>query len=108
MDIDKDIFETSQEILLRYNSVKPDLSVYETRFQYLEMANNNLTRHTCKIQYLEMANNNLTRRTCKIQYLEMANNNLTRRRCKLQYLEMANNKKHMQMNISQQKYARGS
>ena len=57
MDIDKDIIDTSQEIFLQSNSVKPDLSVYETR---------------------------------------------------LQYLEMANNKKHMQMNISQQKYARGS
>ena len=91
MDIDNDIFDTSQEILLQSNSVKPGLSVNETRLQYLEMANNNLTRHTCKIQYLEMANNNLPSRSCKIHYFEMANN-----------------KKHMQMNISQQKYARGS
>ena len=69
-----DIIDTSQEIFPQSNSVKLDLSVYETQLQYLEMANNNSTRQTCK----------------------------------LQYLEMANNKKHMQMNISQQKYARGS
>ena len=45
MDIDKDIIDTSQEIFLQSNSVKLDLSVYETRIQYLEMANNNLTTH---------------------------------------------------------------
>ena len=34
MDIDKDIIDTSQEILLQSNSVKLDLSVYETQLQY--------------------------------------------------------------------------
>ena len=53
--------------------------------------------------FLQSNSVNLSVYETRLQYLEMANNNLTRHTYKLQYLEMANNKKHMQMNISQQK-----